>query len=121
MPDDLRSKVGKGYHLCWFMDCKAVWRLEDAEYCPACDTWRCPSCHRCYCDLPKEVQFALDAEGASSWGWDPWHNPPKRKRRSGGGVWVCSKCGRPHPESWVSEHGLRCAYCSGELVFKPFP
>jgi len=76
-----RKLIGLELHLCWFPDCRMVWRLEEAVYCGTCDAWRCPRCSRCYCDLPPFAQHVLDAEMASIGLWAPWHNPPTRKRR----------------------------------------
>jgi len=114
-----KSRIGVDLHLCWFSDCRAVWKLEEAEYCDSCDTWKCPACNRCFCDLPEEIRFAMDAEMASIGLWDPFHNPPKRKKR-GGGIWICKQCGATYTDRWVSEHGLKCEKCGGELYFRPF-
>lgn len=81
LDERLKERAGKGSHLCWFPDCGAVWPLDAATYCPVCDTWKCPSCGRCFCDLPPFTQHVLDAEMASLDLWDPWHNPPRRKKR----------------------------------------
>ncbi|MEM2618767.1 MAG: hypothetical protein QW356_04700 [Candidatus Hadarchaeales archaeon] len=67
--------------LCWFGDCKAKFTEEEATYCPKCDTYRCPTCKRCYCDLPEEAKTALDAEMSSLGYWNPFSNPPRRKKR----------------------------------------
>jgi len=76
-----RKLIGKGLHVCWFLDCQSVWKLKESLFCNTCHTFKCPDCKRCFCDLPKEVQFALDMEMASEGYWDINKNPPKRKKK----------------------------------------
>lgn len=83
LDEDLKKRIGVDLDLCWFPECKAVWKTEEGTYCPICDTWKCPACHRCFCDLPAFTQYVLDAELASIGLWRPFSNPPKRKKRGG--------------------------------------
>jgi len=107
-------------HICFFRDCRAVWRLEEAAYHDACDTWRCPRCGRCFCDLPPDAKWALDAEGASSWGWNPFRNSPRRKRRSGPAQeWLRDFWIRNYPEIPFDEFCGRVA--RGEIRVPPVP
>jgi len=82
LTEEEKKRIGVDLHLCWFADCQAVWRLEEAAYHDECDTWACPACGRCFCHLPTFTQHVLDAEMVSLGLWNPFHNPPKRKRRS---------------------------------------
>lgn len=120
LSDDEKSLIGKGLHLCWFPDCGAVWFLDEGEYHDVCDTWKCPSCKRCFCDLPYNIQYALDAEGASSWGWNPWHNPRERKKRkSEGTLWLEYYWATHHSNITWNEFIKKVA--SGEIKPPPKP
>lgn len=66
--------------ICWF--CEVEWSLEDAEYHHTCDTWRCPACGKCFCDLPEFTRQVLDREFYSIGLWNPFKNLPCRKRRT---------------------------------------
>jgi len=117
LDEDLKRRIGIDLHLCWFPDCKAVWRIEEATYCSTCDTYSCPKCRRCFCDLPPLVQYVLDAEMASLGLWDPYSNPRRRKKRGPRiKTWVFS---RPDFEWWAKEHfpELYSSYERGEISF----
>jgi hypothetical protein len=79
---ELKKRIGVDLDICWFPDCESVWRTEEGTYCPICDTYKCPKCGRCYCDLPPFTKYVLDAEMASIGLWRPYENAPKRKKRS---------------------------------------
>jgi len=68
-----------GYDLCWF--CQLPFEDVGAKFCEACQTFCCPHCFRCYCNLTEEAKLALDSEMFSVGLWSPYGNPPKRKRR----------------------------------------
>jgi len=75
-------KGGGGEDYCWF--CQMPFVDVGAEFCEQCQTFRCPHCGGCYCSLSPEAKQALDMEQFSLGLWDPFHNPPKRKRRKRG-------------------------------------
>jgi len=85
------NRIGKGLDICWFINCRATWKLEEAKYHKECQTFKCPKCGRCFCDLPPEIQWALDAEMASIGLWLPWHNPKRRKKRKTPWRWTKSR------------------------------
>lgn len=70
-----KSPVSK----CW--DCGSVFEDDGAEFCGECQTFICPSCGTHYCTLPEPVRRALDAEMWSVGLWNPYTNPPRRKKR----------------------------------------
>ena len=111
----LKRRIGIDLDLCWFPDCKAVWPTEEGIYCPTCDTFKCPSCGRCFCDLPPFTQYVLDAEMASIGLWQPFSNPKKRKKRRK----YFEFEGRSHFLEWAKvcypdEHAR---YSRGEITF----
>jgi len=115
LDERLKKRIGVDLDLCWFPDCGAVWKTEEAEFHEDCQTFKCPKCKRCFCDLDPFTQYVLDAELASLGIWSPFTNPKRRKRRRGGVTWICNRCGRSHPDSYVSERGIRCSECGGGL------
>jgi len=74
--------VGRETHLCFFHDCRREFSVHQAHFHDECKTYLCPHCNRCLCQLPVEARWALDAEMYSEGLWDPWHNPPRRKKKA---------------------------------------
>ncbi len=75
-----KSPAEETIDVCWF--CGRIFRVSEAEYCERCDTWRCPFCSKCLCDMRPEARQALDRELFSLGIWEnPWHNLPRRKKR----------------------------------------
>jgi hypothetical protein len=66
--------------VCWF--CGEAFTEDEGAYHELCDTWKCPHCLKCFCDLPPLAQQVLDREMFSLGLWQPFANPKKRKKRS---------------------------------------
>lgn len=65
---------------CWF--CGKTFKDLLAKFCERCRTFKCTFCEGCFCDLDGQSQKALDAEMFTLGLWEPYSNPPKRKRKS---------------------------------------
>jgi len=65
--------------LCYF--CGRPFKQSQGEYCPSCDTWKCPHCGKCLCDASPEARRILDREMISLGLWeDPFHNEELQRR-----------------------------------------
>ena len=95
------------------------WEVEE-NYCPICDTWKCPHCGKCFCDLPEPAKRALDAEMTSLGLWDVGGNPKRRKRRpSPAQRWLYDVWRRDYPSLSYDEFIRRVA--RGEIKIPPAP